>query len=77
MLMETHVYEALVIKKARALEEETGQQISHGGDGACPGCGHAGVYDLNGFGVAASSIYFSTAVDKWRCMCCEIDSYGC
>lgn len=75
--METHVYEALVSNKVRVLEQDAGHKISHGADGTCPSCGHVGIYDLRGGGVSPSSIYFSTAVEKWRCMSCGIDSYGC
>jgi hypothetical protein len=75
--MKADVYEALANQEAKLLERIVGHSISHGEKGACPSCGHLGFYDMKGFGLAPTSIYFSIVDGKWRCMACEVDSFGC
>ncbi|WP_243372882.1 hypothetical protein [Geotalea sp. SG265] len=76
MTTKTAEYEALVKEKALSLQTNAGDCIAHGNEGACPCCGHLGIFDMKGSGLTAGSIYFSTAVNKWRCMACEIVQLG-
>ena len=77
MSMKADVYEALAIQEAKLLERIAGHSVSHGEKGPCPTCGHLGVYDMKGFGLSSASIYFSVVDEKWRCMACEVASFGC
>ena len=69
-------YDVLVKEKARRLEQVVGHAVGHGREGACPNCGHTGLYDLQGSGLSAASIYFSITDESWRCMICDMAFTG-
>ena len=77
MITEITAYESIAEEKARSLAVTAAHPVEHGNAGFCPNCGNAGLYDLKGMGVSASSIFYSTAAGKWRCMLCELDALGC
>ncbi len=77
MNVERGTYESIAKEKAWRLAEMVSHPVTHGGEGFCPRCSHAGLYDLQGFGVSGESIFYSTADEKWRCMSCEIGALGC
>lgn len=62
MSMKAEAYEALAKEESRSLAQVLGYWI----EGSCPTCGRMGV-----------SIHFSVADEMWRCMTCEMDSFGC
>lgn len=74
--MSVHTYELVSKIKADLLQQSVTHTVEHGNTGECPTCGHHGIYDLNGSGLTASSIFFSTTEDKWRCMLCDIHLTG-
>jgi hypothetical protein len=67
-------YEAIAAEKARTLAQAVGHAVCHGSDGICPTCGHVGLYDLEGLGVSAASIFYSALDDKWRCSGCAFSA---
>jgi hypothetical protein len=83
MKMETNQYAAPmkgnyadeVREKVMALEQKLGQKITHGSEGTCSTCGHDGIYDLKETGLGASSIYYSSPHQKWRCMMCDYEGH--
>ncbi|MBI1921950.1 MAG: hypothetical protein HYS23_12815 [Geobacter sp.] len=69
-------YELLSSKKAEVLQKSTAHSVRHGSEGLCPTCGQSGIYDLKGLGLMASSIFYSTELEQWRCPLCDLGATG-
>lgn len=76
MKQEIAQYERRVVEEADSLQKLSGTTVAHGSEGDCPGCGHVGIFDLQGAGLTAGSIFFSTTLEKWLCPACDINALG-